>query len=99
MFHLIGFIVLGFIVGLIARAVMPGRDHMSLLMTSILGIGGALLAGWLGRALGWYGPEDGAGLIMSTVGAIVVLLIYHFAARKNVLPVSKSDREYPRRVA
>ena len=99
MFHLIGFIVLGFIVGLIARAIMPGRDHMSLLMTSILGIGGALLAGWLGRALGWYGPDDGAGFLMSTVGAIIVLAIYHFAARKQVVPASKKDREFPRRVA
>ena len=99
MFHLIGFIVFGFIVGLIARAVMPGREHMTLLMTSILGIGGALLAGWLGRALGWYGPEDGAGFIMSTVGAVIVLVVYHFAARKHVVPVSKSDREFPRRVA
>jgi uncharacterized membrane protein YeaQ/YmgE (transglycosylase-associated protein family) len=99
MFHLIGFIVFGFIVGLIARALMPGRDHMGLLMTSILGISGSLLAGWLGRVLGWYGPEDSAGFIMSTVGAVAVIAIYHFAMRSRAVPAVQSKRDFPRRVA
>lgn len=82
MFHFIGFIVLGLIVGLVARAIMPGRDNLSTLTTILLGIAGALVAGWFGRAVGWYGPEDGAGFILSTVGAILVLFIYN-AATKN----------------
>jgi len=101
MFHLIGFIIFGFVVGLIARAVTPGRDDMSLGVTAILGIVGALVAGWLGRALGWYGPDDSAGFIMSTVGAVVLLLAYNFISkrRKGVSTRSKSDRDFPRKVA
>jgi uncharacterized membrane protein YeaQ/YmgE (transglycosylase-associated protein family) len=99
MMHLIGFVVFGFIVGLIARAVMPGRDRMGLLITSVLGIIGAVLAGWLGRALGWYGPDEAAGFLMSIVGAIVVLGVGNVLVRKRVIPASASDREFPRRVA
>ena len=101
MFHFIGFIITGFIVGLIARALMPGRDKMGLLMTTVLGIVGSLLAGWLGRVLGWYGPEDGAGFVMSTVGALVALGIAHISMRKRSRSVtgSNKDRDYPRRVA
>ena len=99
MFHLIGFIVFGFIIGLIARAVMPGRDNMGLLPTTILGIVGALAGGWLGRALGWYGPEDGAGFITATVGALIVLGIYHMATRGRAVGSTRSDREFPRKVA
>ena len=101
MFHVIGFIVFGFIVGLIARALTPGHNHMSLPVTSILGVVGALLAGWLGRAIGWYGPDDGAGFIMSALGAVAVLMIYHFAMRGRSVTSSKSEttREFPRKVA
>ena len=99
MSHVIGFIIFGFIIGLIARAVTPGRQHMGLAVTSILGIVGSLLAGWLGRALGWYGPDDGAGFIMSTAGAVLLLFIYHMVARKNSLDKSSKDKDFPRRVA
>ena len=77
MLHLIGFIIVGFIVGLIARALKPGDDRMGLGLTTLLGIAGALIAGWLGRVIGWYGPDEGAGFIMSTIGAIAVLAIYY----------------------
>jgi uncharacterized membrane protein YeaQ/YmgE (transglycosylase-associated protein family) len=81
MLHFIGFIIMGFIVGLVARAVKPGNDRMGLGLTTLLGIAGALLGGWLGRAFGWYGPEDGAGFIMATLGAVIVLSVYYLATR------------------
>lgn len=100
MLHIIGFIIFGFVVGLIARAVMPGRDRMGLLMTSVLGIVGALLAGWMGRALGWYGPDEASGFLMSIVGAVIVLAIANFVTRgRRALPASHTERGYPRRVA
>ena len=99
MTHFIGFVVFGFIVGLIARALTPGQDHMGLLRTSILGIVGSLAAGWLGRVLGWYGPDDGAGFIMSTVGAIALLAIYHYSFRSRSITGSRSDRNYPDKAA
>jgi uncharacterized membrane protein YeaQ/YmgE (transglycosylase-associated protein family) len=100
MFHLIGFIVFGFIVGLIARALMPGRDNMSLPITALLGIVGSLLGGWIGRAAGWYGPDDSAGFIVSTIGAIIVLAIYHFATRRRGRSVTGGrGRDYTDRAA
>lgn len=103
MLAIVGWIVFGLIVGLIARAVMPGRDNMSLPVTIMLGILGALAAGWAGRALGWYNPEDGAGYLMSVVGALVVLGIYHAIARRtshgSVTKMNRSDRDFPRKVA
>jgi uncharacterized membrane protein YeaQ/YmgE (transglycosylase-associated protein family) len=88
MFHLIGFIVLGFIVGLLARAVMPGRDDMGAGLTILLGIAGAVLAGWFGRAVGWYGPEDGAGFILSLVGAVLVLGAYKALTRNRTRTIA-----------
>jgi uncharacterized membrane protein YeaQ/YmgE (transglycosylase-associated protein family) len=73
----LGWILFGFVVGLIARAVMPGRDPMGLIGTTILGIVGALIAGWGGQVLGFYGPDDGAGFVSATLGAVVVLAAYH----------------------
>jgi len=87
MVGVLGWIVFGLIVGAIAKLLMPGRDPGGFIVTILLGIAGALLAGWLGRALGWYGPADGAGYLMSIVGAIVILAIYHilFVRQKTVL--------------
>ena len=69
---------MGLIVGVIAKLLMPGRDPGGFIITILLGIAGAAVAGWLGRALGWYGPEDAAGFIASVVGAILLLLVYRF---------------------
>lgn len=101
MFHFIGFLITGLIAGLLARAVMPGRQDLSLLKTTLLGAVGALLAGWLGRAVGWYGPEDGAGFIASTLGALIVLGIYIGVSRKKTIggTTSISDKDWPRRAA
>ncbi|MPW21021.1 GlsB/YeaQ/YmgE family stress response membrane protein [Paraburkholderia sp. CNPSo 3157] len=82
MLSLIGTIVVGLIVGLIARALKPGDDSMGLIMTIIIGIAGSLLAGYIGRALGWYQPGQAAGWIASIIGAIVLLVIYHLVRRR-----------------
>lgn len=82
MLSLIGTIVVGLIVGLIARALKPGDDSMGLIMTIILGIAGSLIAGYVGRALGWYQPGQAAGWIASIIGAIVLLVIYHVVRRR-----------------
>ena len=69
-------LLIGFIVGAIARLLMPGRDPGGCIITILLGIVGAILAGYLGRAIGWYEPGQPAGFIASVVGAMLILLIY-----------------------
>jgi uncharacterized membrane protein YeaQ/YmgE (transglycosylase-associated protein family) len=76
MFGVIGWMIFGLIVGALAKLVMPGRDPGGIIVTMLLGIVGALLGGWIGRALHWYGPNDSAGFFMSLLGAIVLLFIY-----------------------
>jgi uncharacterized membrane protein YeaQ/YmgE (transglycosylase-associated protein family) len=68
-------ILIGFVVGLLARALKPGRDSMGLILTTLVGIGGALLAGWAGQQMGWYRPGQPAGFIGALIGAIVILII------------------------
>ena len=74
-------IVIGFIVGLIAKFLMPGRDPGGFIITALLGIVGAVVATFLGQAMGFYGPGENAGFIASVIGAIVVLLLYNLVAR------------------
>ena len=70
-------IIIGFIAGIIAKFIMPGdKEPSGFIMTTILGIVGAFVASYLGRALGWYNPGEGAGLIGAVVGAIIVLFVY-----------------------
>jgi uncharacterized membrane protein YeaQ/YmgE (transglycosylase-associated protein family) len=69
-------IVVGLIVGAIAKLLMPGRDPGGFIITILLGIGGSLLAGFLGRALGWYGEGEPVGFIASVIGAVLLLAIY-----------------------
>jgi uncharacterized membrane protein YeaQ/YmgE (transglycosylase-associated protein family) len=76
MFGVIGWIIFGLIVGAIAKLLMPGRDPGGIIVTMALGIAGALIGGFVGRALGWYGENDGAGFLMSLVGAVLLLWIY-----------------------
>jgi uncharacterized membrane protein YeaQ/YmgE (transglycosylase-associated protein family) len=76
MFGVIGWIVFGLIVGVIAKLLMPGRDPGGFIITALLGIAGALLGGWIGRFAGLYRPGEAAGLIMSILGAIVLLVLY-----------------------
>ncbi|AQV99050.1 MULTISPECIES: GlsB/YeaQ/YmgE family stress response membrane protein [Cupriavidus] len=83
MMAFIGTVFVGLIVGLIARAVKPGDDKMGWIMTIVLGILGSIVAGYVGRALGWYQPGQPAGWIASVVGAIVLLVIYGMVRRKG----------------
>jgi len=70
-------IVVGFIVGVIAKLIMPGKENMGFIMTTLLGIAGAIVATYIGRAVGWYEAGQGAGWIASIVGAFILLWIYH----------------------
>lgn len=76
-------IIIGFIAGLIAKFLMPGRDPGGFIITTLLGIVGALVATWLGKAIGWYRAGEGAGLIGAVVGAVIVLVIYRMVAGRS----------------
>jgi uncharacterized membrane protein YeaQ/YmgE (transglycosylase-associated protein family) len=79
-------IIIGFVAGLIAKFIVPGsREPSGFILTTILGIVGAFLATFLGQALGWYQPGEGAGLIGAVVGAIIVLLIWGAVARRRAV--------------
>ena len=82
MFSIIGTIVVGFIVGLIARAVKPGDDKLGLIMTTLLGIAGSFVARYVGVAMGWYAPDAPVGWIASIAGAIALLVIYGLVKKK-----------------
>ena len=79
----LGWIVFGLVVGVLAKFVMPGRDGGGILVTIVLGIIGAVVGGFLGRALGFYAPGEPAGFLMSIVGAVVVLAIYRATMRRG----------------
>jgi uncharacterized membrane protein YeaQ/YmgE (transglycosylase-associated protein family) len=80
----LSWIVFGLIVGIVAKFLMPGRDPGGIIVTMLLGIIGAVIGGFIGRALGFYGPNQAAGFLMSVVGAIVLLGIYRLVARRSV---------------
>ena len=71
------------IVGAVAKLLMPGRDPGGWIVTILLGIAGALVGGFLGRAVGWYGPNDAAGFLMALVGALVLLGLYRLTLRRR----------------
>jgi uncharacterized membrane protein YeaQ/YmgE (transglycosylase-associated protein family) len=77
-------IIIGFIAGVIAKFIMPGdNEPKGFILTILLGIAGAFVATWLGQAIGWYGPNDQAGIIGSVVGAIIVLFIWGMIVRRR----------------
>jgi uncharacterized membrane protein YeaQ/YmgE (transglycosylase-associated protein family) len=81
--HFLWSLIVGLIVGAIAKLLTPGRDPGGIIVTALLGIAGAMLAGFLGRALGIYHAGDtGPGLIASVIGAVILLAIYHAVRRK-----------------
>ena len=75
-------ILFGLIIGALAKLVMPGRDPGGIIVTMLLGIAGAVIGGFVGRAMGFYGPGETAGWVMSFVGAIVLLFIWGMVKRK-----------------
>ncbi len=82
MFHLIGQLVFGFLVGVIAKFILPGKDPGGVIVTGAIGILGSLLGTFLGRTL-WAGADYRAGWIVSVLGAIIVLLVYHALVRRS----------------
>lgn len=83
MFGLIGTIIFGLIVGLVAKLLMPGKDPSGFFITAIIGIVGSLIGGFLGRILGLYREGDPAGFIMSVIGAMVLLYVYHLVVNRT----------------
>ena len=87
MMGILGWILFGLIVGALAKLVMPGRDPGGIIVTMLLGIAGALLGGFAGRAMGFYGEGEAAGFLMSFLGAVVLLLLYRmFVGRRVARP-------------
>ena len=86
MFGLVGWIVFGLVVGVVAKLLMPGRDPGGCIITMLIGVAGALLGGWIGRALGLYGPDDAAGFFMAVIGAVLLLLLYRLVIGRRTTP-------------
>jgi uncharacterized membrane protein YeaQ/YmgE (transglycosylase-associated protein family) len=89
--HIIGFIIIGFLAGIVAKLLTPGRDPGGFIVTTLLGIAGSLVATYLGQAIGWYRADQGAGFIGAVVGAVIVLAIYHAVTRRSS---ATDDRRY-----
>jgi uncharacterized membrane protein YeaQ/YmgE (transglycosylase-associated protein family) len=82
-YGIIGWIVIGGLAGAIAKLLMPGKDPGGCIITILLGIAGALIAGWLGHAVGWYSTGEKAGFVAAIVGAFLLLLIYRLVAGRR----------------
>ena len=83
MLSILGTILIGLVVGFIARAVKPGDDKLGWIMTAVLGVAGSFLARYAGVAMGWYQQGEAAGWIASVVGAVILLFIYGLVAKKS----------------
>ena len=82
---ILGWILFGLVVGALAKLIMPGRDPGGIIVTILLGIVGALVGGFLGRALGLYQPGEPAGFVGALIGSILLLVIYRMAARRRTV--------------
>ena len=83
MIAILSWIIFGLIVGALAKLVMPGKDPGGFIVTILLGIAGAMVGGLVGRAMGFYGPDQAAGYLISIVGAIILLALYRMVARRS----------------
>ena len=83
---ILGWILFGLIVGALAKLVMPGRDPGGIIVTMLLGIAGAVIGGFIGRSLGFYGPGETASWVMSFVGAVLLLVIYRMIISRRTVP-------------
>ena len=82
-YGILGWIVIGFLAGGIAKLLMPGKDPGGCLITVLLGIAGALLAGFIGKSIGWYNENEAAGFIAAIVGAFIILFLYRIIVRRR----------------
>jgi len=81
--HLLWTLIIGLVIGAVAKFIMPGKDPGGIIVTSLIGVAGSLIATYAGRALGWYHEGQSAGFIMSVIGAIVLLGAYHLVRPKT----------------
>lgn len=81
--HWLWIVLIGLVIGAVAKLIMPGKDPGGFIVTILLGIAGSVIATWLGRSVGWYGEGQSAGFIMSVVGAVLLLGIYRLLRRQT----------------
>jgi len=81
--HWVWVILIGLVIGALAKLIMPGKDPGGFIVTILLGIAGSFVATWLGRVIGWYREGQSAGFIMSVLGAVLLLAIYHVVRRRS----------------
>ncbi|MBA3396434.1 MAG: GlsB/YeaQ/YmgE family stress response membrane protein [Deltaproteobacteria bacterium] len=81
--HILWMLIIGLIVGALAKFIMPGRDPGGIIVTMLIGIAGSLIAGFLGRSMGWYAHGQGAGFIASIIGALILLAGYRFLVQRR----------------
>jgi uncharacterized membrane protein YeaQ/YmgE (transglycosylase-associated protein family) len=91
--HMLWMLIIGLVAGTAAKLIMPGKDPGGMSVTLLLGLSGSYLAGFLGRALGWYREGSGAGIVASIVGAVALLGIYRLAIARGL---GRHDREQAR---
>jgi uncharacterized membrane protein YeaQ/YmgE (transglycosylase-associated protein family) len=81
--HWLWVILIGLVIGALAKLIMPGKDPGGFIVTILIGIAGSFVATWLGRAVGWYQEGQSAGLIMSVLGAVLLLAVYHLVRKRS----------------
>jgi len=81
--HWLWVILIGLVIGAVAKLLMPGRDPFGFIVTILLGIAGSIVGTWLGRTIGWYQEGQSAGFLMSVVGALLLLGIYHLVRKRS----------------
>jgi uncharacterized membrane protein YeaQ/YmgE (transglycosylase-associated protein family) len=81
--HILWMLIIGLVIGALAKLVMPGKDPGGVIVTMLIGIAGSLIANYVGRAAGWYGPEESAGFIAAILGAIILLAGYRFISGRR----------------
>ena len=85
--HILWIVIIGFVAGIIARMLAPGPNNPAgFILTTLLGIAGAFVATWIGQAIGWYGQNQGAGLLDAVVGALIVLFVWHRLVVHRAIP-------------
>ncbi len=85
MFHFLWTLIIGLVVGALAKLIMPGKEPGGIFITMLIGIAGSFLGTWIGRAIGHYQPDQSAGFLMSLLGALILLGIYHLIRRSRTI--------------